>query len=123
MFALGALDFVAVALTNENVYKVFTSPMLPPRCTELARQQGPARQCDSEQSETMKLIRFGPPGKENPGILLEDRTRLDVYGFVSHYDEHFSEMMEPRGSRRGSRANPTPASQVRASVRLVPAVC
>jgi 2,4-didehydro-3-deoxy-L-rhamnonate hydrolase len=55
----------------------------------------------------MKLIRFGPPGKENPGILLEDGTRLDVYGFVSDdYDEHFSEMMESRGSRLGSRANP-----------------
>jgi hypothetical protein len=49
---------------------------------ELARQQGLARQCNSEPSETMKLIRFGPPGKENPGILLEDGTRFDVYGFV-----------------------------------------
>jgi hypothetical protein len=54
----------------------------------------------------MKLIRFGPPGKENPEILLEDGTRLDVYGFVSDYEEHFSEMMESRGSRLGSRANP-----------------
>jgi 2,4-didehydro-3-deoxy-L-rhamnonate hydrolase len=55
----------------------------------------------------MRLIRFGPPGKENPGILLEDGTRLDVYGFVSDdYDEHFSEMLESRGSRLGSRANP-----------------
>ena len=42
----------------------------------------------------MKLIRFGPPGKENPGILWEDGTRLDVYGFVSDDDEHFSEKME-----------------------------
>jgi 2,4-didehydro-3-deoxy-L-rhamnonate hydrolase len=54
----------------------------------------------------MKLIRFDQPGKENPGVLLEDGTRLDVYGFVSDYDEHFSEMMESRGSRLGSRANP-----------------
>lgn len=68
----------------------------------------------------MELIRFGPPRKQNPGILLEDGTRLDVYGFVSDYDEHFSEMMEPRGRRLGSRANSTPASQVHASVRLGP---
>jgi 2-keto-4-pentenoate hydratase/2-oxohepta-3-ene-1,7-dioic acid hydratase in catechol pathway len=37
----------------------------------------------------MKLIRFGEPGKERPGVLLPDGARLDVSSFVSDYDEHF----------------------------------
>ncbi len=37
----------------------------------------------------MKLIRFGEPGGERPGILLEDGTRLDVSGFGRDYDEAF----------------------------------
>jgi 2-keto-4-pentenoate hydratase/2-oxohepta-3-ene-1,7-dioic acid hydratase in catechol pathway len=37
----------------------------------------------------MKLIRFGEPGKEKPGILLTDGTRLDVSGFGSDYTEEF----------------------------------
>src|SRR5437879_13154219 len=37
----------------------------------------------------MKLIRFGETGREKPGALLEDGTRLDVSGFGSDYDEAF----------------------------------
>jgi len=37
----------------------------------------------------MKLIRFGAPGRERPGVQLEDGTRLDVSGLVSDYDEGF----------------------------------
>ena len=37
----------------------------------------------------MKLIRFGPPGAETPGVLLADGTRLDVSAFGSDYDEAF----------------------------------
>src|SRR5260370_26334449 len=37
----------------------------------------------------MKLIRFGEPGAEKPGVLLDDQTRLDVSTFVSDYDEDF----------------------------------
>ena len=37
----------------------------------------------------MKLIRFGTPENEKPGIQLKDRTRLDVSTFVSEYDENF----------------------------------
>src|SRR6266851_6909332 len=37
----------------------------------------------------MKLIRFGEPGAEKPGVLLNDQTRLDVSTFVSDYDEEF----------------------------------
>jgi 2,4-didehydro-3-deoxy-L-rhamnonate hydrolase len=37
----------------------------------------------------MKLIRFGEPGRERPGVLLDDGTRLDASGFGSDYDEAF----------------------------------
>ncbi len=37
----------------------------------------------------MKLIRFGDPGKEQPGIQLKNGTRLNVSDFVSDYDEKF----------------------------------
>src|SRR5947208_5403246 len=37
----------------------------------------------------MKLIRFGDPGKERPGVLLQDGTRVDVSDVVSDFDEEF----------------------------------
>jgi len=37
----------------------------------------------------MKLIRFGDPGKEKPGIELEDEKRMDVSGFEEDFDESF----------------------------------
>src|SRR5262249_28877732 len=37
----------------------------------------------------MKLIRFGEPGGERPGGLLEDGTRVDVSGVGSDYDKAF----------------------------------
>src|ERR1700736_298803 len=37
----------------------------------------------------MKLIRFGEPGGERPGLFLEDAARLDVSAFVADYDEAF----------------------------------
>src|SRR6266404_9067536 len=37
----------------------------------------------------MKLIRFGDPGRERPGIQLADGTCVDVSNFVRDYDESF----------------------------------
>ncbi len=37
----------------------------------------------------MKLIRFGEVGREKPGVLLADGTRMDVSGFGADYDEAF----------------------------------
>jgi len=37
----------------------------------------------------MKLIRFGPPGREKPGLLLPDDRRVDVTAFGEDYDERF----------------------------------
>ena len=50
----------------------------------------------------MKLIRFGDPGREKPGLQLEDGTRVDASAFGSDYDEaffrseeHTSELQSP----------------------------
>ena len=37
----------------------------------------------------MKLIRFGEPGRETPGLLMADEVRLDVSAVVRDYDEAF----------------------------------
>jgi len=37
----------------------------------------------------MKLCRFGPPGAEKPGLLLEDGTRVDASACTPDYDEAF----------------------------------
>src|ERR1700686_3088222 len=37
----------------------------------------------------MKLIRFGEPGREIPGLFTEDGTGVDVSSFVRDYDEAF----------------------------------
>jgi 2-keto-4-pentenoate hydratase/2-oxohepta-3-ene-1,7-dioic acid hydratase in catechol pathway len=37
----------------------------------------------------MKLIRFGPPGRERPGLILPDGRRIDASGCADDYDEAF----------------------------------
>lgn len=37
----------------------------------------------------MKLIRYGEPGREEPGVILDDGRRLDVGGQFTDYDESF----------------------------------
>ena len=37
----------------------------------------------------MKLIRVGPPGDEQPGVLLADESRVDATAFGEDYDEKF----------------------------------
>lgn len=37
----------------------------------------------------MKLIRFGEPGREKPGVQLKDGTRLDVSAHISDYNPDF----------------------------------
>ena len=34
----------------------------------------------------MKLIRFGAPGSERPGVQLDDGTRIDASAFGRDYD-------------------------------------
>jgi 2-keto-4-pentenoate hydratase/2-oxohepta-3-ene-1,7-dioic acid hydratase in catechol pathway len=71
----------------------------------------------------MKLIRFGEMGREKPGVLLEDGTRLDVSGFGSDYDEEFFgtgglTKLPNWLARQGASA-----LHVRGSVRLGPPIC
>jgi len=37
----------------------------------------------------MRLIRFGDPGRERPGLIVDGGRRIDVSGFGADYDEAF----------------------------------
>lgn len=50
---------------------------------------GFANGCDLLVSQVMKLIRFGEPSKEKPGLELDDGRRIDVSAFGHDYDEDF----------------------------------
>jgi 2,4-diketo-3-deoxy-L-fuconate hydrolase len=71
----------------------------------------------------MKLIRFGEPGRERPGLLLPDGRRVDASGFGADYDEAFfgSGGLERLGRwlEREGGAAPVVAD----GVRLGPPVC
>jgi 2,4-didehydro-3-deoxy-L-rhamnonate hydrolase len=69
----------------------------------------------------MKLIRFGEPGRETPGVLLEDGTRVDASGFGGDYDEKFfaGDGLKQLGSWVAGHPS---APRVGAAVRLGPPV-
>lgn len=71
----------------------------------------------------MKLIRFGAPGRERPGLLLPDGRRIDASGFGTDYDEAFfgSDGLA-RLARWLERAGRT-APAVSDTARLGPPVC
>jgi hypothetical protein len=65
------------------------------------------------------LIRFGEPGLEKPGVVLQDGTRLDVSAFVRDYDEALF-------SKRGIvklQENLSSAPRVGHSILLGPPIC
>jgi 2,4-diketo-3-deoxy-L-fuconate hydrolase len=66
----------------------------------------------------MKLIRFGGPGKERPGLIMEDATRLDVSGCVQDYDEAFFANDGLTRLKQWLKENATSAPRVASSVRL-----
>ena len=71
----------------------------------------------------MKLIRFGEPGKEKPGALLSDGSRIDASGLGSDYNEAFfgdSGLLELDS---WLQKNASSAPRVASSVRLGPPVC
>jgi len=70
----------------------------------------------------MKLIRFGSPDHEKPGVLLDDGRRIDVSGFGSDYDEAFfgGDGLERLAAWVG--ANATTAPVVEAGERLGPCI-
>lgn len=71
----------------------------------------------------MKLIRFGNPGQEKPGVLLNDGTRIDASAFGSDYNEAFFAGDGLSRLRSWLENNSASAQRVPASVRLGPPVC
>lgn len=71
----------------------------------------------------MKLIRFGEAGKEKPGVLLGDATRVDVSGFGSDYDEAFFANGGLAALERWLSQNGSAAPRVPDSTRLGPCIC
>jgi 2,4-didehydro-3-deoxy-L-rhamnonate hydrolase len=71
----------------------------------------------------MKLIRLGEPGKEKPGALLADGSRIDTSAFGSDYNEAFfgNNGLKELGS--WLKKNSSSASRVASSVRLGAPVC
>src|SRR6266567_236140 len=71
----------------------------------------------------MKLIRFGPPGEERPGLILPDGRRIDASGFGTDYDQTFFESDGlARLARWGARAGAA-APLVPDGARLGPPLC
>jgi 2-keto-4-pentenoate hydratase/2-oxohepta-3-ene-1,7-dioic acid hydratase in catechol pathway len=70
----------------------------------------------------MKLIRFGEPGREAPGLLLEGETRLDASSLVRDYDEEFFAEGVLSRLKQWVRENAASAPRVASSVRLGPPI-
>lgn len=71
----------------------------------------------------MKLIRFGEIGREKPGVLLEDGTRLDASGFGADYDEEFFATDGLTKLRNWLARQGASALRVRRTVRLGAPIC
>lgn len=70
----------------------------------------------------MKLIRFGEPGREKPGILDDGGVMRDVSAFTPDYDEEFFEQDGLTGLRRWLRVHEAAAPPVDISERLGPPI-
>jgi 2-keto-4-pentenoate hydratase/2-oxohepta-3-ene-1,7-dioic acid hydratase in catechol pathway len=71
----------------------------------------------------MKLIRFGPPGEEKPGVQLDDGTRIDASGGVGDYDERFFGANGLTELGRWVERSARGARRVDAGARLGPPIC
>jgi 2-keto-4-pentenoate hydratase/2-oxohepta-3-ene-1,7-dioic acid hydratase in catechol pathway len=70
----------------------------------------------------MKLIRFGPPGRETPGLLLPGGERIDASSFGEDWDERFlgGDGLERLAAWARERAASAP--RVEGAVRLGPCI-
>lgn len=71
----------------------------------------------------MKLIRFGKPGYEKPGVQLEDGKRIDVSLFGSDYNEQFFESNGLGKLKKWLESNQNDCPVVDENERLGPPVC
>ncbi len=70
----------------------------------------------------MKLLRFGLPGRERPGVQLGDGSRVDCSGFGGDWDEAFFENDGDRRLRMWLNKEGLKAPRVERGVRLGPAL-
>jgi len=71
----------------------------------------------------MKLIRFGNPGKEKPGIINDTGKRLDVSSFGEDYDEQFFAANGIERLEQWFMKQPHELPLIDESIRLGPPVC
>jgi 2-keto-4-pentenoate hydratase/2-oxohepta-3-ene-1,7-dioic acid hydratase in catechol pathway len=71
----------------------------------------------------MKLMRWGEPDREKPGLLLEDGARVDASGYGADYGEMFFENGGLASLREWFSRNASSAPRVDRSVRLGPPIC
>jgi 2,4-didehydro-3-deoxy-L-rhamnonate hydrolase len=71
----------------------------------------------------MKLVRIGEHGKEKPGLLLDDGTRVDVSSFGMDYDEEFFAGNGVERLRHLVEKNVALLPRVESSVRWGAAIC
>src|SRR5262245_23539827 len=70
----------------------------------------------------MKLIRFGEPGRERPGLQLEDGARIDASAFGEDWDERFFGNHGLSRLREWARREVAGAPRVPAGARLGPPI-
>jgi 2-keto-4-pentenoate hydratase/2-oxohepta-3-ene-1,7-dioic acid hydratase in catechol pathway len=71
----------------------------------------------------MKLIRFGEAGKEKPGILREDGSRIDASAFGGDYNEEFFSGDGLEKLREWLKVKGAQAPLVPGDLRLGPPIC
>jgi 2,4-didehydro-3-deoxy-L-rhamnonate hydrolase len=70
----------------------------------------------------MKLIRFGKPGQEKPGFIIDNQKIIDVSAFITDYDTSFFEDDGINRLKEWAGKNSDSAPEVSDSVRLGPPV-
>ena len=71
----------------------------------------------------MKLIRFGKPGNEKPGIQLDKGQKIDVSAFGLDYDEVFFGFEGPKKLRDWLSLNQENCPKIGDNIRLGPPIC
>jgi 2-keto-4-pentenoate hydratase/2-oxohepta-3-ene-1,7-dioic acid hydratase in catechol pathway len=71
----------------------------------------------------MKLIRFGEPGQERPGVLLKDGSRINVSAIGADYDEKFFAEGGLKKLENWLKKNAASAPKVGATARLGSPIC
>jgi 2,4-diketo-3-deoxy-L-fuconate hydrolase len=70
----------------------------------------------------MKLGRYGQPGAEKPGVLMDDGVRLDASAFVRDYDEAFFSGDGIRGLQEWVRSRGASPPRIPGDARVGPSI-